>query len=115
VSDRPPAGLREDGRRLWRSVLRDFELAEHERSLLEQAYRVADVCVQLQAAVSADGPLAVSRLGEQKAHPALVELRTQQILLARLIVALRVPLGDQEGRSQYRGPRGVYAIRGGAS
>src|ERR1700743_1958441 len=91
-----PKGLGVAGRRLWRSVLGDFELAEHERALLAQACAVADVCGLLQAQVDADGPLMRSRLDELRAHPALVELRQQRQLLARLIVALRVPLGDQE-------------------
>lgn len=104
---------------MWRSVLGEFELAEHERLLLDQACRVADICGQLQALVTEDGPLVESRLGESRANPALVELRQQRQLLARLIVALRVPIGDQEevsrpgaGRSQYRGPRGVYGLGG---
>ena len=37
-----------------------------------------------------------TRLGEQRPHPALVELRQQRLTLARLIVSLRIPLGDQE-------------------
>jgi hypothetical protein len=114
--EKAPAGLGVAGRRLWRSVLRDFDLAEHERLLLAQAAHVADVCALLQVQVDADGPLSVSRLGERRSHPALVELRAQRLLLARLIVALRVPLGDQEQhgppRGQLRALRGVY---GGAS
>jgi hypothetical protein len=100
---------------LWRSVLADFELGEHELVLLRQAVGVADTCDRLKAVVAAEGELTTSRLGEIKAHPALVELRAQQLLLARLIVALRVPLGDQEDagslpRSQRRGLRGVYGL-----
>jgi hypothetical protein len=79
-------------------------------ALLRQACRVADSCDDLQAIVDSEGVLVAGR-----AHPALTELRQQRIVLARLIVALRVPLGDQEGRSQYRGARGVSAIGGGAS
>jgi hypothetical protein len=64
--------------------------------------------------VDAEGELSISRLGERRAHPALVELRQQQLLLARLIVALRVPMGDQEEtgppRAQRRGIRGVYGL-----
>jgi len=101
-------------------VLSDFELAEHELVLLRQACRVADVCDELADVVAADGVLMTTRLNEQKIHPGLVELRQQRIVLARLIVALRVPLGDQEGpapavssspsaRLQRRGLRGVYA------
>jgi hypothetical protein len=111
---RAPAGAGDAGRRLWRAVLDEYELAEHELALLRQAVRVADTCEALQAVVSAEGELSTSRLGEVRAHPALVELRAQRILLARLVVALRVPLGDQEEavapRTQRRGLRGVYGV-----
>ncbi len=110
-----PRGVQAAGRRLWRSVLDEFELAEHELALLRQAVRVTDVCEALQQLVDDDGPVL-----DGKAHPALVELRQQRLLLARLIVALRVPLGEDQGaggaaRTQYRGARGVYAIRGGVA
>lgn len=105
-----PRGAGTEGRRLWRAVLTQYELEEHELSLLVRAVRVADSCAQLQGIVDDEGPLVTTRLGEQKAHPALVELRQQSTLLARLIVALRVPLGEEEGRGQHRGTRGVYGI-----
>jgi hypothetical protein len=99
------------GARLWKSVLADFELDEHELTLLRQAVHAADVCAGLQALVESEGLLL-----EGKAHPALVELRLERILLARLIVALRVPLGEAEsdsaGRTPARPLRGVYGPRG---
>jgi hypothetical protein len=114
VSDIPkaPVGAGAAGRRLWRSVLSEFDLAEHELALLRKAVHVADLCEQLQATVEREGVLLNGR-----PHRAMVELRAQRILLARLVVALRVPLGDQEDeagpqRTQYRGVRGVYGIRG---
>lgn len=110
-----PEGAGPAGKRLWRAVLADFELAEHELVLLRQAVRVADLCDQLQAVVEAEGP--VLRVdGQPRTHPAVVELRQQRIVLARLVVALRVPLGDQEQdageatRLQRRGTRGFYAV-----
>jgi hypothetical protein len=107
---KPPNGAGTAGKRLWRAVLDAYELDEHELSLLRQAVRCADLCDQLQAVVDEQGPMVTTRLGEVKAHPAVVELRQQRITLARLIVALRVPLGEQdEGRGQHRGIRGVYA------
>ena len=109
---RAPASSGAAGRRLWRAVLADFELAEHEQVLLRQACPVADVCEGHQHRVDEDGPLVTTRLGKQRAHPALVELRQQRLVLARLIVALRVPLCDQgpeaAPRTAYRGLRGVY-------
>jgi hypothetical protein len=105
----PPRGAQKAGRRLWRAVLGSFELDEHELTLLRQAVHVADLCDALQATVDDAGPLL-----DGKVHPAVVELRQQRIVLARLVVALRVPMGEQdEGaeRTQYRGTRGVYGIR----
>ena len=113
----PPKGARTAGRRLWRAILADYELDEHELTLLRQAVRVADLCDDLQAVVDNEGP--VLRTGETvRAHPALVELRQQRIVLARLVVALRVPLGDETDgqqappRLQRRALRGVYAATG---
>ncbi|WP_433187748.1 hypothetical protein [Actinoallomurus sp. CA-150999] len=104
-----PNGAGTAGKRLWRAVLEAYELDEHELSLLRQAVRSADLCDELQAVVDEEGPMVTTRLGEVKAHPAIVELRNQRITLARLIVALRVPLGEQdEDRQQRRGIRGVY-------
>ncbi len=109
-----PRGTGAEGRRLWRAVVSDYELAEHEMSLLRQAVRVADACEALQQLVDAEGVMPGGR-----PHPALVELRQQRIVLARLVVALRVPMGDQDAqdtaRTQYRGARGVYGIRGGVA
>ena len=106
-----PAGIGPDGRRLWEAISREYELAEHELVLLRQAVRVADTCADLQALLDRDGLLLGDRI-----HPASVELRQQRLLLGRLIVALRVPLGDigEEGapRTQHRGLRGPYAPRG---
>jgi hypothetical protein len=100
-----PNGAKAAGKRLWSAVLTDYELAEHELVLLTQAVHVADTCDEL-----------------QRTQPAGAELRAQRLLLARLVVALRVPIGDQEmpsktgaPRLQRRGIRGLYAIGGGKS
>lgn len=109
-----PRNLGSAGRRLWRSIQTDFELSEHESAILRQACAVADVCADLQSRVDLEGTMTADRFGDSRANPALVELRQQQILLTRLVVALRVPLGDQEavsdGRGQRRGVRGVYGL-----
>jgi hypothetical protein len=111
---KPPEGLGAGGRRLWRAVLRDYELAEHEMLLLREAAFTSDLCEALQAVIDAEGPTTANHLGGVKMHPALAELRQQRLALARLVVCLRVPLGDEDaGRAQYRGLRGVHT--GGAA
>ncbi len=52
-----PDGLKWSGRRLWAAVAADFELSEHETSLLMQACRTVDLLDQLQARIEADGPI----------------------------------------------------------
>jgi hypothetical protein len=104
-----PRSAQQAGKRLWRSVLANFDLDEHELVLLRQAVHIADLCDQLQAILETDGPMVAG-----KAHPAAVELRQQRITLARLIVALRVPLGAEDTeapqRLQTRATRGVYGL-----
>jgi hypothetical protein len=92
-------------------VTSEFVLAEHELALLRQAAHCADLCDELQAEVERDGPIVASASGRARTHPAVVELRAQRLLLARLVAMLRVPLGDEDvGRpaGQVRAIRGVY-------
>lgn len=109
----PPAGLKASGRALWRAVLADYELDEHETTILKEACRTADSLDALQALLDVEGAMSDSPQG-RRVHPALPELRQQRIALARLLTALRIPAGEaDDGRTQRRGgARGVYGIRG---
>ncbi len=111
---RPPAGLRRSGRALWRAVLRDYELDEHETTILRECCRTADTLDDMQSLIEAEGLTSTTSQGT-RVHPALVELRQQRVTFARLLTALRIPSGEDTGRDQVRGrPRGVYAITGAA-
>jgi hypothetical protein len=103
----------------------DYELSRHEESLLLQACRTLDDLEALQSIVESEGLMRPDRFGESKPHPAAVEARQLRMLFARLVVALRVPIGDAEvhdpktspvaRRTQRRGLRGFTSIAGGAS
>ena len=113
---RPPADSGTAGAKLWKAVLDDYELEEHELLLLREAVRTVDALDALEARVASDGPLLGSSQGD-RAHPALVEARQQRIALARLLAALRLPAGEesegQDRRPQRRmGVRGVYGVGG---
>ena len=114
ATDTSPAGLKDSGRALWRSVLDVYELEEHERQLLLQLCRTVDQLDALQAVVDRDGVLDA----DGRAHPALVEARQLRIAYARLSAALRLPAGDEADPAANRRPqrrvgaRGVYGIRG---
>jgi hypothetical protein len=90
-------------------------MAAHERLILVQACHVADTCGDLQRVVARDGAVLEGGDGP-RTHPACRELRQQRLVLARLLAALRIPAVEDDDRGgQYRGPRGVYAIPGGAA
>src|SRR5512142_430194 len=113
---RPPQGAGPSGRRIWRAILGDFELDEHERGLVTALVRQVDRLDQLEALIEAEG-LTVTGHGTTKMHPAVVEARQSAIAVARISAALRLPAGEQEdGPAQRRGgARGVYAIHGGVA
>ena len=106
-----PSGTRAAGKRLWKAVLDEYELEEHELLLLREAVRTTDTLDALELLVQAQGAVVTSPQGE-KANPALVEARQQRIALARLLAALRLPAGEEgaeDRRPQRRmGVRGVY-------
>lgn len=109
---KPPPGLRTSGRALWRAVLNDYDLDEHETVLLREACRTADSLDALQAVLDAEGVMSESTQGV-RTHPALTELRQQRVTFARLLTALRIPQGAEDSRGQTRGGvRGVYGIAG---
>ena len=115
-----PAGSKTSGKRLWRSVLAEYELEEHEMALLREMVRSVDQLDALQALVDRDGPMVTGPAMAKRVHPALIEARQLRITLARLAAALRLPAGDEEGdakagtrRPQRRvGVRGPYQLRG---
>lgn len=111
MSARAPRGLSTAGKSLWSAVTGTYELEQHELVLLESASRTADLVGELQARIDADGPVN----SDGKTHSACAEIRQQRITLARLLVALRVPAGEEDSRpgGQRRGIRGVYSLGGG--
>ena len=107
-----PSELRESGCALWRAVLSVFVLDAHEMTILREACRTADLLDGLQQLLDDEGLMSESSQGA-RVHPAAVELRQQRVTFARLLTALRIPSGEDDGRTQVRGtPRGVYGIRG---
>ena len=107
---KPPVGLRQKGRQLWAAISTALDLDQRDVALLREAARVTDRLDTLDGIVRKEGAMGV----DGKVHPALVEARQQEICLARLLVAMRLPEDLSEpshGRPQRRGTRGFYATR----
>ena len=112
---KPPTGTGAAGRRLWLSVVTDYDLAEHELAVLTEATRTVDLLDELDAAIRSEGAIVDSPQG-RRANPAVVEARQSRVVLARLLAALRMPVGEAgdeqaNARPRRRGPRGVYGVR----
>ena len=107
-----PKGLKTAGRRLWKAIVDELELDEHESALLLELCRITDRLDRLNTIIDRDGEI-IDGLHGPKVNPALSEARQQAITAARLTAALRLPTGDEadESRPQRRvGVRGVYSI-----
>jgi DNA repair protein RadC len=110
----PPRGTGPNGAKLWREILGAYELQQHELALLTEAVRLVDELDRLHEIIAHEELITVGPHGS-KVHPAVTAAKELRICLARIVVALRVPLGDQEAESrdrrpQRRGPRGVHIV-----
>ena len=114
MEHKTPSGLKAGGRKLWRSVTDDYELGEHELSILLEAARTVDALDELQRIVREEGVTNVSPQGV-RAHPALVEARQQRVTLAKLVASLRIPLEDEQEATRLpqkrSGARPLSAVR----
>ncbi|GAA1118183.1 hypothetical protein GCM10009670_04230 [Citricoccus alkalitolerans] len=111
---RAPRGLKTSGKKLWQAVTDEFDLQDHELTILKEACRTVDTLDGLQTIVDRDGLTMTSPQGV-KAHPALVELRNQRVTLAKLVASLRIPLDDDQsvGRLEQQrvGYRQIAAVK----
>jgi hypothetical protein len=103
---RVPAKLQPAGKKLWNAVTSEFELAEHELAQLEEACRVRDTIGVLRQQVEDDGTMIPSSQGS-RLHPAVTEIRQQQLALARLLATLAVPPLEEDHLPPSRGVRAV--------
>jgi len=110
TSRRAPAGLGAPGRKLWNAVTEEFELAEHEAAQLEESCRIRDTIAALRKQLKEDGTMIPSSQGS-RLHPAITEIRQQQLALARLLATLGVPGLEEDDLPASRGTRGVYPLR----
>ena len=109
-----PAGLHTAGKRLWQSVVTEYDLDVHEEALLLQASRVLDRLDAMAEELVGASLTAENRRGDLVPHPLLTESRQQAINLSRLLASLRLPSGEEVGerRPQRRGAsRASYGLR----
>lgn len=93
---RPPAGLGARGRGFWRRVTGIYELGTDETELLVEACRTLDRCESLSTELAGAPSLSVGSTGQPVPHPLRAELRSERLLLTKLVSMLNLP-GDAAG------------------
>jgi len=100
TESKAPMGLKLGGKRLWRRVMSDFELAQHEEVVLLQACRIVDVLDRLQKVIE-EGDVVVHSPQGVKTNPAVVEFRQQAMALAKCMAALNIPADSEQPAAQF--------------
>lgn len=99
MTTRTPAKLGAPGRRLWSSLLEEFDFTAAELILLETAARQADDVATLEAGLR-DGFAVEGSRGQMRLSAAVTEVRQGRLALARLIAELRLPAeGEAVGKN----------------
>ena len=105
----PPAHLKPDTAKWWRSVHADYQLEQHHARLLTLAAESWDRCQQARAAVDKDGITVTTGDGGIKAHPAIAIERDARLAFARLIRELDL---DVDPPASGRRPPGLRSNGG---
>lgn len=81
------------GQRLWDAILGaddGLDGDQHDQELVAETCRILDVIDGLSAAVERDGVTVTGSRGQTVVHPAVAELRQQQIAFSRLVAQLNL-------------------------
>lgn len=79
------------GAAFWTTCSEQFEFSTAEVSLLMEVCRCLDRLEALAATITEMGPMVCGSAGQPVVNPALTEARGQQVVLHRLIAALKLP------------------------
>ena len=102
----PPKHLSTESKKLWRSVLNDYELERRHEAILLTALEALDRMRQAQAQLSEDGLTTVDRYGGVKSHPCVVIERDSRNAFLRAMRELGL---DQEAPANSRPPSRYHA------
>jgi hypothetical protein len=107
---RAPEGLKDGGLRLWRAVVKDYELSAAELETLRQCCRTVDVLARIDAVLAAEDMVAEGSMGQARAHPLLATASDHRRLLGELLRDLCLPMPD-ETTGHRRSPAQVAAAQ----
>lgn len=86
-----PKGLKIDGRRFWKAVVKEYKLRPDEQIVLQSACKTIDQITELESAMVGQPLVTKGSMGQEREHPLLSEVRQQRALLARAVAQLKLP------------------------
>jgi phage terminase small subunit len=96
---KPPKILGSEGRKLWRGVLKEYEISEcHDLKRLAEAAHCCDRIDEARKEIDIQGPYFVDRFGQPKPHPAFAVEKDNKILLCRILRELNLDTPPPESR-----------------
>lgn len=101
----PPKHLAAAGRRLWRAVGGEYEIAPHQVEVLRQAAEAADRCEEARLAIAEHGTTFVDRWGQPRARPEVAIEANSRLAVARLLRELALDPGESDARPPRAGGR----------
>ncbi len=90
---RAPVGMKASGRRLWKGVLSDYDLAPAELEILRAACEASDRAADAGVLIEGEGMIVAGRFGS-RAHPAVAIERDSRLAMLRALRELGL---DPEG------------------
>jgi P27 family predicted phage terminase small subunit len=88
-----PASLSPESKRLWTSIMEDFEISDSAgRLLLQTALEALDDMRAAQLILSQEGPIITDRLGGKKQHPVTLVIRDCRNLMLRCLKQLNLDI-----------------------
>jgi len=101
-----PSHLKAPGKRLWSSVVGDYDVDPPGLELLRLAAEALDRADEARHAVEKDGPYVPDRFGNIRPHPGLAVERDSRLAAARLIRQLGLLDVPDNRQPSWRTPRG---------
>jgi hypothetical protein len=115
---RPPRGLGTAGRRLWESVVADFELTLAEEVALEGAARTLDELRRLEAELKDAPVVTVGSKDQERPNGLFNEVRQHRATLQKLLGVLSLDSEQVDGQARSSVGRALarkrWGVRGGA-
>ena len=103
----PPAHLAKRGKKLWKSVVENYDLEQHHRDLLQSACEQLDRADSARREIEEHGVILLDRFQQRKQNPAVEVERQAHATFLRCLREMGLDVDPPESRGHRRAGTGV--------